>query len=993
MVRPFTFFLFLLVGAAQRDPALNVSRGKPYFAAFHNASVLLNNAHSNGEWAISIMVRVLEGRASAILSPMLDIVETQLGLRIRGCGYLPGEVNWTCVCGRRLWRDDGEWHLFELGVKRNRDNASSFSLELMMDGEDIGDAASSPRSLLAVADDARPRPLSHYVTPQTHAIWIGRDVHSGEFPLSGLVRNFSLCVGEASFNCLTSAGSMPTQQCSGKGSFSWYHWSLSGTLADLCGGTPLLLLAAESNLSPEPADPNSYLQLLNTHVIHDTAIPYLWTAAQPKLNVQVTERIDMGTNPTMALGTSIKSPYSMEKLLSEVIDRLPEALIPAFRESILLFASEPDETFSDATSLRTTSDPYYVIYYSKDNEWDVMWRLYHDWLVHVVLREVRQIRPVRVILDRCIVRSNTRTDTDRDSMEAGTESCRLVDLLMMNDSLVVLNAHQNPKVSPLYAYAALLQKQGVTRGVGLLHQNHEQPLRTGNHRQLGSARKNTQASALRAAGYPVPNHLYSDWRNGYPGGLPGLAESYAAAPWSFVVRQYYFKPLAPLVEKVHRDGLNGLGPRSNMLTQSLSSPRFGFLPLGLQHAHFLWQGRVVVDNTRLPEDRLTPIERAALLRAARRPASERRDLCFFAGTATQFGGTPDRENMIRVVTSMNDDARRRKEKIVCNIFTGKPPPDIDEPQKHALSYQEYLFGMRQSIFALAPHGNNPETFRHWEAMEMGAIPISVWPPENLSYLKIWCNGRVGGKDDEQKDPLFDINTPPGNFSFIVSSRECPLVLLGSWEALPRFLEHYRSTIICNRQADFGRGTQQSDFDANTVCPSIDSEHAAELDTMQANMLQWLHDIKRRVADDFASFVITPKVAIVLTGDVLPCSSRDKLVTTLKDADVFVATYTDHSKYVSSLGARRWVHLMDREKIRYPAGLAKEDMQSDMFQWMHLNFIIAEHADILHSYDLVLKVRFDVLHQDDFMTQIKRLALNAKKKTERIVHELRPCIWC
>ena len=115
--------------------------------------------------------------------------------------------------------------------------------------------------------------------------------------------------------------------------------------------------------------------------------------------------------------------------------------------------------------------------------------------------------------------------------------------------------------------------------------------------------------------------------------------------------------------------------------------------------------------------------------------------------------------MIRVVTSMNDDARRRKEKIVCNIFTGKPPPDIDEPQKHALSYQEYLFGMRQSIFALAPHGNNPETFRHWEAMEMGAIPISVWPPENLSYLKIWCNGRVGGKDDEQKDPLFDINTP------------------------------------------------------------------------------------------------------------------------------------------------------------------------------------------------------------------------------------------
>jgi hypothetical protein len=53
------------------------------------------------------------------------------------------------------------------------------------------------------------------------------------------------------------------------------------------------------------------------------------------------------------------------------------------------------------------------------------------------------------------------------------------------------------------------------------------------------------------------------------------------------------------------------------------------------------------------------------------------------------------------------------------------------------SISNHIDILKQTIFAPCPAGNNPETFRHYEALETGAIPIFVTPPDEVNFLKDW----------------------------------------------------------------------------------------------------------------------------------------------------------------------------------------------------------------------------------------------------------------
>eukprot|EP00619_Florenciella_sp_RCC1007_P009254 CAMPEP_0205906336 /NCGR_PEP_ID=MMETSP1325-20131115/1894_1 /ASSEMBLY_ACC=CAM_ASM_000708 /TAXON_ID=236786 /ORGANISM="Florenciella sp., Strain RCC1007" /LENGTH=135 /DNA_ID=CAMNT_0053272339 /DNA_START=1 /DNA_END=405 /DNA_ORIENTATION=- len=122
-----------------------------------------------------------------------------------------------------------------------------------------------------------------------------------------------------------------------------------------------------------------------------------------------------------------------------------------------------------------------------------------------------------------------------------------------------------------------------------------------------------------------------------------------------------------------------------------------------------------------------------------------------------------------------------------------------------LDRQTYLQALLSAVFALVPAGNNPETFRHWEAFALGAIPVSVKPPDDRSYLSEWCSG--GGGEDGRG--AFGEWTARG-----LNDSWCPMVLLGSWDELPAFLasatqSHHRS-----------------------------HGHGAQLDALQAQMVRW-----------------------------------------------------------------------------------------------------------------------------------------------------------
>lgn len=52
-------------------------------------------------------------------------------------------------------------------------------------------------------------------------------------------------------------------------------------------------------------------------------------------------------------------------------------------------------------------------------------------------------------------------------------------------------------------------------------------------------------------------------------------------------------------------------------------------------------------------------------------------------------------------------------------------------------FSDYANILMNTVFIPCPSGNNPETFRHYEALEAGAIPIVVKTDSSSSYLSQW----------------------------------------------------------------------------------------------------------------------------------------------------------------------------------------------------------------------------------------------------------------
>jgi len=58
-----------------------------------------------------------------------------------------------------------------------------------------------------------------------------------------------------------------------------------------------------------------------------------------------------------------------------------------------------------------------------------------------------------------------------------------------------------------------------------------------------------------------------------------------------------------------------------------------------------------------------------------------------------------------------------------------------------LSATDYLTEMQQSIFVPCPGGQNPETFRFYEALMCGCIPLVLRGPENEQWFQ-WVSEKI-----------------------------------------------------------------------------------------------------------------------------------------------------------------------------------------------------------------------------------------------------------
>lgn len=96
------------------------------------------------------------------------------------------------------------------------------------------------------------------------------------------------------------------------------------------------------------------------------------------------------------------------------------------------------------------------------------------------------------------------------------------------------------------------------------------------------------------------------------------------------------------------------------------------------------------------------------------------------------------------------------ENFSCNIELSEAPiSDLVANIEYKVSYHEVML---DSIFVLCPAGNSPETFRHYEAMEQGAIPIFIKAENSFDFVaKLWI-GYPGPVFDSWQSALEFINT-------------------------------------------------------------------------------------------------------------------------------------------------------------------------------------------------------------------------------------------
>ena len=109
-----------------------------------------------------------------------------------------------------------------------------------------------------------------------------------------------------------------------------------------------------------------------------------------------------------------------------------------------------------------------------------------------------------------------------------------------------------------------------------------------------------------------------------------------------------------------------------------------------------------------------------------------------------------------------------------------------------------------------------------------------------------------------------------------------------------------------------------------------------------------------------------KIAIIITGDVRDCFVKNIISSIFKKCDIYVGSYIKHQKYINEFCKKERQFLIDENKdINPPDGIAKENMQQNMLQWLHLDNIINKYESDLTNYDVILKYRFDYFINDKF----------------------------
>ena len=173
----------------------------------------------------------------------------------------------------------------------------------------------------------------------------------------------------------------------------------------------------------------------------------------------------------------------------------------------------------------SASQPLHLVAHSFSSEYDPLFLIYLDWILHVLLARLH--RPVLWTIARCRC-----TDAESAELRASPYCCSLDGLLVRNHSLLLVNAHSTPRLD--FASLSTMLRRRNTRDVGVLHLNHERPwARAPLTAAAGSASTRCSSPANVTPRDVYPPTLRDEYRN-----------------FNYALRSYFYEPFVGFAQYV-----------------------------------------------------------------------------------------------------------------------------------------------------------------------------------------------------------------------------------------------------------------------------------------------------------------------------------------------------------------------------------------------------------------------------------------------------------
>ena len=218
-------------------------------------------------------------------------------------------------------------------------------------------------------------------------------------------------------------------------------------------------------------------------------------------------------------------------------------------------------------------------------------------------------------------------------------------------------------------------------------------------------------------------------------------------------------------------------------------------------------------------------------------------------------------------------------------------------------YHEYLSHLAGTVFALCPPGNNPETFRIYEALESGAVPVLVRPagPADFTQAAMWGgegrgrHGAVGrdaeteagvGIDDsplptngeeEEEEGEGEGDNRTGSGSDIRSTAY-PGPIFDTWEDVDAFLVQMAPVAPYSADSSSHKYSSQQAADIAVFTRKV------ILDNMQREVMEWYAAMKSRNRRRIATALreaFRPEAIIADLGARLQLAERRLLTLSLR----------------------------------------------------------------------------------------------------------------